>query len=332
MNDTQNIPVHIVAGPLGVGKTTAIMRYVERHAGQEHVAVMVNDFGPVGMDGAILDGAVGHAVGDRMKVLTIPGGCLCCASADALLDAIPKLAAMPGITRLIIEPSGLAMPAQVVDMVRRLASEHHLSVRPTIVLVDAAEFRAEIAEHMPYYRRLVESADVLVAHRADRADEEVLARFKSWAGQLYPAKLRVLTAAHGQLPDAVFDLIEEPRETTDAPERHDHAHRHPSDHHHHDHDHGHSEHADGKIWPAEQMFDAEHLKATIESQRPMRFKGIFRSPRGWQLYQWARGELQVTFTEHRRDNRADWIAESAEGDTLAERLEDCLVAEEKSPA
>jgi len=292
MASSDRIPVHIVAGPLGVGKTTAILRYVQRQAGREHVAVLVNDYGPVGMDGSILGGSPGGA---GMELLSIPGGCLCCASADALAAGIPKLASLPGVTRIIIEPSGLAMPAQVVDLLRRLAAGHALDVRPTIVLIDAAEFRAELAEHMPYYRRLVESADVLVANRADKADAKAVARFEAWAAGLFPPKLRVVVTEHGELPDEVFTLQSA---ATPASGATTHEHTHPLQ-------------AHGQVWPADAVFDADGVEQAIRAAQPARFKGIFHTTRGWLLLQWARGELAVTPTEHRRDSRAEWIG----GDT-----------------
>jgi len=312
------LPVHIVAGPLGVGKTTAILSYVERNAGREHVAVLVNDFGPVGMDGAIMQGAIGRVVGDQMKVLTIPGGCLCCASADALATGLPKLAQLPGVTRIVIEPSGIAMPAQVVDLARALAEDHGLDIRPTIVLLDVAEFAAEAAQRMPYYRRLVEAADVLVGNRADKASDRAVANFRRWAQELDPPKLRVITTTMGELPDAVFDL----RVDGNAPARRGHGH----DHHHAD-----DRHAGGRAWDASAVFRLSALRELLRDAPLERFKGIFHTDAGWKLIEMARGELTERFTDHRRDSRADWIAAAATASgsenekthDLATRLDAC---------
>lgn len=294
------IPLHILAGPLGVGKTTAILSYVERNAGREHVAVLVNDFGPVGLDGAIMQGTAGRVAGDQMKVLTIPGGCMCCASADALTTGLPRLAQLPGVTRIIIEPSGIAMPAQVVDLVRAMAGELNLDVRPTIVLLDLGEFASETAERMPYYRRLVESADVLVGNRRDRASDKAISRFEDWAKRLDPPKLRTLTTTMGELPDALFEL---PGSDGRAPEQTDRA---------HDHEHAHEHDADarragGRTWPPGQAFNLAALRTTIDALPVTRFKGIFHTDAGWKLIELARGERHERFTEHRRDNRCDWI-------------------------
>jgi G3E family GTPase len=307
------LPVHLVAGPLGVGKTTAILSYVERHAGREHVAVLVNDFGPIGMDGAIMQGAIGRVVGDQMKVLTIPGGCLCCASADALATGLPRLTQLPGVTRVIIEPSGIAMPAQVVDLARSLADEHHLDIRPSIVLLDVAEFAAETAQRMPYYRRLVEAADVLVGNRADKASASAVNNFRGWAERLDPPKLRVITTTMGELPDAVFEL----RADAAAPPRHAHEH----DHHHAD-----DRHAGGQTWDASTVFRLSTLRELLRDAALERFKGIFHTDAGWKLLEQARGELTERFTDHRRDNRADWIAEEQHApDDLAARLDQCAL-------
>ncbi len=304
------IPTHIVAGPLGVGKTTSILDFVRRRAASEHIAVLVNDFGPVGMDGAILEGAAGGSSGG-LEVMTIPGGCLCCASAEALATGIPKLAGLAGVTRIIIEPSGLAMPAQVVDLLRQLAAANGLDLRPTIVLLDAGEFRSEAAEHMPYYRRLVESADVLIANRADRADERSLARFMQWAKTLYPAKLRVLTTSHGVLPEDLFELQAVQLQLSPASK--------PVA----DEPHAHPERAGGAVWPPAVRFNLAGVEALLRATGPDRFKGILHTDAGWKLIQHARGELSIHPTEYRRDSRAEWIGSADATRALLEELNRC---------
>jgi hypothetical protein len=70
-----NIPLHLIAGALGVGKTTAIRRFVAQSP--DYVAVLVNDFGETGYDAAL----IGEAGGGKIQVENVPGGCLCCTSA-----------------------------------------------------------------------------------------------------------------------------------------------------------------------------------------------------------------------------------------------------------
>src|SRR5690606_14091856 len=103
---TMPLPVHLICGPLGVGKTTAILDRLQRTRGSEFTAVLVNDFGPVGLDGPIIESALGAEA--KVDVKMVPGGCVCCTAAAYLTQALAEVARRPGLDRLLIEPSGLA--------------------------------------------------------------------------------------------------------------------------------------------------------------------------------------------------------------------------------
>lgn len=297
--ETTPIPVHVIAGPLGVGKTTAILEYVRRQAGWQKIAVLVNDFGPVGLDGAILEAGAAVPSGDGLRIVNVPGGCVCCVGADGLMTGMRRLLKLPGIDRIIIEPSGIAMPAQIIDQLRALSSDHALDIRPIIVLLDAREFASGFAPDMPYYQRLIEAADVLIANRCDQAFDETIALFQRFAESLDPSKLRVLTTHHGLIPDDVFDLAPLPVGEWQGEG---------------DEDHSHDDHqANGKTWPPELIFRYGLLEATIRDQlgKIDRFKGIFHTNSGWSQIEIARDELVINETQHRRDSRAEWITSGA---------------------
>ncbi len=344
-NETDSIPVHVIAGPLGVGKTTAILEYVRRQAGWQKIAVLVNDFGPVGLDGAILK--AGAPSGDGLQVVNVPGGCVCCVGADGLITGmrrilklsevlnnqhtphplapgstggsggseVPGVPEIPGagVDRILIEPSGIAMPAQVVDQLRELSHEHALDLRPTIVLLDAREFASGFAPEMPYYQRLIEAADVLIANRCDQASDQTVIQFRQFADTLDPPKLRVLTTHHGLIPDDIFDLPSVHADTKpDATHN-----RHPHDH-----------HAHGTTWPPESVFQHEPLEQAVRNAlgRIDRFKGVFHTTSGWRQIEIARGGLITRETQHRRDSRAEWIARGAfDHASFTQSIDSCRV-------
>ncbi|MEM7577095.1 MAG: GTP-binding protein, partial [Planctomycetota bacterium] len=196
------IPCHIVAGPLGVGKTTAILHYLRQHAdaNQERVGVLVNDFGPVGLDSTTLQAESPNP--DQTQVLNVPGGCICCTMLAELPNCIKRLTQAPEnpVDRLIIEPSGMATPAQVIDALRAAQDQLRLALHPSIVLISTPDFDAEMFDRMPYFRMFSEAADILVFNRCDLATDAKVQSAKRWAEQLDPPKLRVVTTTHGQLP------------------------------------------------------------------------------------------------------------------------------------
>ncbi|MEM1208044.1 MAG: GTP-binding protein [Planctomycetota bacterium] len=326
MTPTHPKPCHIVAGPLGVGKTSAILHYLRNHASRERVGVLVNDFGPVGLDSTTL-----AAEAPSTKVLNVPGGCICCTMLAELPNRVGRLSADPDIDRIVIEPSGMASPAQVIDLLRGSEAQLNISLRPSIVMLSMPDFDEETFERMGYYQMFCEAADILVFNRCDLAKASKIERAQRWADQLDPPKLRVLTTSHGELPSEVFEPF---AETADRGHHHHdhnahalqhghgHGHEHGHDHdHHHHHEHGHSHdptiHPGGFVLDAERSFDEQVLLVNlmrvchqgIADNQVIRLKGVFHTHDGWQAIEIANREVSFRPSAHRRDNRMEWLTQ-----------------------
>jgi G3E family GTPase len=303
------LPCHLIAGPLGSGKTTAILDYLRRHEGEERVGVLVNDFGPLGLDGAIVESGT---TADP-EIVSLPGGCVCCAGSGGLLDSLMKLAGRDDLDRLLIEPSGLAEPAQVLSLVAQVAGETRLTPYPTIVLLAAGDFDAERYARMPYFRSLVDAADVLVLNQTDLAEEGAEAAFLEWAGQLEPAPQQVLTTTHGQLPDAAFAAGPT---TGAAPAAEGRTEPHGPDH---------PEQADALTWPADPPLAHGPLLAALADlaedgvdDRPLRrLKGVVHTDQGWFLVQLSGEQLAMRETAAQSQNALEWISEAGAVDAAA---------------
>lgn len=303
MTTTPKTPCHIVAGPLGVGKTSAILNYLRHHASRQRVGVLVNDFGPIGLDSTTL-----QTEAPTTKVLNVPGGCICCTMLAELPGSIRRLVSEQTLDRLIIEPSGMASPAQVIDVLRQSERELNVSLQPAIVMLSTVDFDEETFERIPYYQRFCEAADVLVFNRCDQADESKIKRAQQWASMLDPPKLRVVTTSQGQLPSELFDL---PLETRKRREPSTHGH----DHHYHHHDS--AVHPGGFILDAGRCFDEEVLLVNlmricyqgIDQNQVLRLKGVFHTTDGWQSIEIANHEVSLRPSAHRRDNRMEWLTQ-----------------------
>ena len=307
MTTTPKIPCHVVAGPLGVGKTSAILNYLRHHASRQRVGVLVNDFGPIGLDSTTL-----QAEAPMTKVLNVPGGCICCTMLAELPRCIRRLVSEQTLDRLIIEPSGMASPAQVIDMLRDAERELNISLQPAIVMLSTVDFDEDTFERMGYYHVFCEAADILVFNRCDQASESKIKRAQQWAGKLDPPKLRVLSTSHGQLPSELFDLsVATPQTHEPAARGRDH-HRH---HHHHSHDA--SVHPGGFVIDAGRSFDEEVLLVNlmrichqgIKENQVIRLKGVFHTHAGWQSIEIANQEVSFRPSAHRRDNRMEWLTQ-----------------------
>jgi G3E family GTPase len=221
------IPVTIVTGFLGSGKTTLIRELLASPEGA-NTALVINEYGEVGIDHALL-----RASSDATVLLG--NGCVCCAVRTDLQESLRTLfadrarGAVPSFERVVIETSGLADPGPVLQTFasdRALGQEFHLQALVTVV--DAPGGAGNLAA-APEARHQVALADRIVLTKTDRADNEAVAALTRQIRELTAAPLA--TAAHGVIApgfllDEVLDLA-----VRTAADEHDHA---------HDHVHGHS--------------------------------------------------------------------------------------------
>ena len=184
----------IVGGYLGAGKTT-LLNHLLRHAQGRRVAVLVNDFGDVNIDAALIESA-------DDTVLSLAGGCLCCAFGDDLigtLDAVARREPAPDV--VLIELSGVALPAQVARQLRLSLSA---ALAGILVLADAADIQRLSADRYvsDVVQAQLQSAHWLLLHKPDRVDAGTWSALPNWLAQQAP-QARVLACALDDLPSAL---------------------------------------------------------------------------------------------------------------------------------
>ncbi|MEM9851620.1 MAG: GTP-binding protein, partial [Pseudomonadota bacterium] len=107
------IPATVVTGFLGAGKTTLI-RHMLRNAGGRRIALIINEFGDLGVDGDILKGC-GDETCNEDDIMELSNGCICCTVADDFIPTMEKLLARDALPdHIVIETSGLALPQPLV--------------------------------------------------------------------------------------------------------------------------------------------------------------------------------------------------------------------------
>lgn len=292
-------PCHVIAGPLGVGKTTAILDYLRQQPAGSKIGVLVNDFGPVGLDRAKL-----NAESPTTEVVTLQGGCICCTLLASLPEAVARLVDEHELDRLIIEPSGMASPAQAINALRQPEMRDRISMQPTVVMLSAVEFDELQFERMAYYRMLCDVADVLVFNRADRVGESKRERIQTWAERLTPPKLRVIVTAESALPADVFDgaaAVESAEKSLDED-----AHAHQFDA---------SAKAGGATLGADVVFDERVLTGNLQrlseqgiaGNDVLRFKGVFQTEEAWRSIDLANGRVTSRPSAYRGQTLIEWV-------------------------
>jgi G3E family GTPase len=212
--------VTVVTGFLGSGKTTLIRALLKTPQGAD-TAVVVNEFGEVGIDDALL-----RASSDATVLLG--NGCLCCTMRTDLQETLRTLFAeraqgrVPSFRRVVIETSGLADPGPVLQTFasdRALGQEFHL--QSLVTVVDAVSGPGNLAR-MPEARHQAALADRIVLTKCDLADNAAVAALNARIRQLTAAP--IATAING-LVDPDF-LLDEPLDLPARDLSHDHAHAH----------------------------------------------------------------------------------------------------------
>jgi Ni2+-binding GTPase involved in maturation of urease and hydrogenase len=128
----QNIPTHVIAGPLGAGKTSLIKHLLAQRPPDERWAVLINEFGQIGLDAALLTSDIeGIALGE------VAGGCLCCVNGAPFQIGLGRLLRKARPDRLFIEPSGLGHPAQLLRQLGKAPWQGVLAVQPCVLVLDA---------------------------------------------------------------------------------------------------------------------------------------------------------------------------------------------------
>lgn len=128
----QNIPTHVIAGPLGAGKTSLIRQLLAQRPADERWAVLINEFGQIGLDAALLTQAAdGIALGE------VAGGCLCCVNGAPFQIGLGRLLRKARPHRLFIEPSGLGHPAQLLRQLNEAPWLGVLTIQPCVLVLDA---------------------------------------------------------------------------------------------------------------------------------------------------------------------------------------------------
>jgi G3E family GTPase len=190
------IPVTIIGGYLGAGKTT-LVNHLLRNADGHRLAILVNDFGDLPIDADLIEQR-------SDKVISIAGGCICCSFGSDLMGALIELQGKGGeIDQIVIETSGVALPGGVE---RSLQLMPGLTIGSTFVLVDGETIRVLINERYmaDTVRRQLADADIVLLNKIDLLDESGLSAARAVIERFVRAP--IVPVQFGQAPvELIFD-------------------------------------------------------------------------------------------------------------------------------
>lgn len=317
------IPTHLIAGPLGAGKTTLIRHLLAQKPAGERWAVLINEFGQIGLDAALLEQG-----DDGIAMAEVAGGCLCCVNGAPFQVGLGRLLRKAKPDRLLIEPSGLGHPAQLLAQLRQPPWLGVLAVQPALLVLDAAALAG--GQALPdVQRQALDEAGLLLLNKSESLDEASRARIAAslppvplyWTaqGQLDLALLPGLAAqaspaeASAELPTAAVGLAQIWRNVAEPIcQVQDQA----------------EGWSVGWRWHPSQRFDLAQVSQWLQRMDWRRAKAVLHGGEGWQSVNALQGQTLEAWTpsEWRKDSRLELIFDQAQdAKTLSASFAACRI-------
>lgn len=306
-----SITTHVITGFLGAGKTSLISALLAQKPVDERWAIIVNEFGQIGID-QVAWSDTGVIIKD------VPGGCICCTQNLPLQIALGQIISQSGAQRLLIEPTGLGHPAELLQMLREPHWQVSLKPAATLCAIDIRQLEdARVTTHETFQAQ-VAAADLLVFTKADVLSAGQRERGAQFAAQQSPVKPWVF-AQPGQVDSVWLDapllkpvtqrrsllhlrpqgVAVEADVAPQTPPFHYHEQRQGQD-------------VGGWILPADWVFGHDPLLTTLLSWRTAeRVKGVFHTDQGWVFFNAAGHDMTIKSTEYRADSRVELISSVA---------------------
>jgi G3E family GTPase len=316
------IPTHLIGGPLGAGKTSLLRELLAQKPPAERWAVLVNEFGQIGLDAALL--ATGD---DGIGFAEIPGGCLCCVSGAPFQVGLNRLLRRARPDRLFIEPSGLGHPLALLEQLQAPPWRGVLAVQPLVMLLDAAALARgdSLAQNQ---QEALQQAGLILLNKAETLDVRSRQRLAAqlpqrplhWTshGRLALAELPGIDCAATPaeaLPPAPAGAGTMPALWPDTREPICQVQAQPEGW------------AIGWRWHPSQRFDLPRVAAWLAALPWRRAKLVLQGADDWQSANALDGAaLNWRPSEWRRDSRLELIFSGPQdAETLSARLRQCLL-------
>jgi G3E family GTPase len=191
------VPTNIITGFLGVGKTTAILHLLKSKPANERWAILVNEFGEIGVDGGLFEGQ--HNQEQGVFIREVPGGCMCCATGLPMQVALNQLLILAKPDRLLIEPTGLGHPKEILQT---LSSEHYeeiLDIDKILTLVDARKVSDERYTTHEIFNQQIAIADIVVGNKSDLYQPEDNLKLEMYVKQHGSSETQVIFTENAEI-------------------------------------------------------------------------------------------------------------------------------------
>lgn len=331
------VPTNIITGFLGVGKTSMMLHLLKHKPEHERWAILVNEFGEIGVDGSLFEGQQDKDSG--VYIREVPGGCMCCAAGVPMQVALNHLLKNANPDRLLIEPTGLGHPKEILTV---LSSEHYqdvLALQKIITLVDARNLSDKRYTEHETFKQQIAIADTIVGNKSDLYKEDDKETLINYCKQFASSFSSVTFSQYGAIElDALEGATSHQLNTKSASE---HAH-----HHHHSDkpllsdiplpdcgfikavNTGEGFTSIGWRFSEETIFDQNKISSFIWNTGAERVKTVFNTDKGMHSMNFAKDVLTEMALEYHDESRMEIIFKNEDKglneSTLEAQLMECI--------
>ena len=316
------INTHLIIGRLASGKTSCIRHLISQKPKNEKWAILVNEFGQIGLDAALLE----TQSNDGLNIAEITGGCICCAAQSQLRVSLNNLIKAHRPDRLIIEATGLGHPAAIIDLLRDEYMSKIIHINSVIAILDLTLFDEPFDQANEISPLTTESfsqqthlADIIVLNKSDLVKENNILNARQYLDTIFPKKLQIIKAINGKVPLNSLFL-----QAHHAPEHHS---QQPINHSYHANSEiinykgfviegfcsKTSEHLSfGYIFPPAIIFNRKKVTTFIESNTAGeidRLKAVINCGKFWYTFNSNGSQFETYESFYRRDSRIEFITE-----------------------
>lgn len=326
----QTLPVHLITGLLGSGKTTCLKHLIQQKPSNENWAILINEFGEVDIDASQLQS--NHNT-HSLNIQTVSGGCICCTAQIGLVNTINQLLSDHTLNfdRIWIEPTGLGHPAKIIDAIQHTQFLRPLALQKIVCIVTPQQLTTERWKKSAVMRDLINLADIIILNKIDLSDRQSIANSHTILENCYPIKNQILHSQYSRvaLSELLGDRSAKPftllslKAQTNTEEREHQRQTANQQMPYASKIHGTqtcyiSQEANsnsstllsmGWIWDNTLQFNRVKIKAFFTQIAPylIRAKGLIKTGKEWQLINWSEGELQFEDIAWRQDNRLECL-------------------------
>lgn len=192
------IAVNLISGALGSGKTTLVRQLIAHKPQKEHWALLINEFGAIGIDGSVLSPSSLEST--QVSTHEIPGGCICCTAQGELKQSLLDIATKVQPNRLIIEPTGLGEPDTIVDVLNSPECASLFEIQTLFSVFDAHTTQVKELQEKAIFQSLLNMADIILLNKTDLASDAQIKQLEDYCvHQIFPQKRNILKTQNAQL-------------------------------------------------------------------------------------------------------------------------------------